>query len=251
MDLELSDKIALITGSSSGLGLCIARTLHNEGCHIILNGRCRRRLAAAATEFSERIDRILGDVTSPDNASEIVRKIKRKYNRLDVLICNVGSGSSVAPGLETPDEWRRMFDLNFFSATNIIEHARPIMRVHGGNIVCISSICGIEILGAPLTYSCAKASLNHYIKGCSRPFAKDGIRINAVAPGNLLFPGSVWDNNLKEQPDTVKTMLEKEVSLSRLGKPEEVSRLVSFLASPTSSFCTGAVFTSDGGQLRS
>ncbi len=251
MDLELKSKVAFISGSSSGLGLDIARELHLEGCHVIINGRNNNTLNKALETFDGRADAISGDITEYNNCFDIAKKIEEDYGQLNILICNLGNGSSVPPGEEKPNEWERIFNLNFFSTTNLIESTKNLMIKTGGNIVCISSICGSEILGAPLTYSCAKAALNHYVRGISRPLAKKNIRINAVAPGNLLFPGSVWDTKLNDDTVSVNSMLEREVSLSRLGRPEEISKLVVFLSSSVSSFSTGEIYVVDGGQVRS
>jgi 3-oxoacyl-[acyl-carrier protein] reductase len=251
MEMSLDSKVALVTGSSAGLGLEIARTLYQEGCFVLLNGTHNAKLNEALSPFKKRGGSMHGDVTSPQICTEIIKKIEMQYGRLDILVCNVGNGSSTQPGKETRDEWRRMFDLNFFSATNIIEAAQPLMEKTGGSIVCVSSICGSEILGAPLTYSCAKAALNHYVRGIARPLAKKNIRINAVAPGNMLFEGSTWEKKLAQNEEAVADMLNKEVSLARFGKPEEISNLIAFLCSPLSAFTTGAHFIVDGGQVRS
>jgi 3-oxoacyl-[acyl-carrier protein] reductase len=120
----------------------------------------------------------------------------------------------------------------------------------GSAIICISSICGLAALGAPVTYSAAKAALNATVKGLARPLAKEGIRINAVAPGNILFPGGTWDRKLQEDKDGVEAMLTREVALGRLGTPGEIAGLVTFLASPRAGFITGAIYVADGGQLR-
>mgnify|MGYP000437774066 CR=1 FL=1 len=250
LDLKLSSKVVLVTGSSSGLGLAIARTLHEEGCNVIINGRSPSALAAALASFEGRVTAVVGDVTSNEDCQNIAKEIESKFSKLDILICNVGSGSSVPPGEEDPAEWGRMFGLNFFSATNMIEASKRLFS-DGGSIVCVSSICGLEVLGAPLTYSSAKAALNHYVKGIARPLAEQNIRVNAIAPGNLLFEGSVWEKKIKENETQVKSMLEREVSLSRLGNLEEIAKFVTFLSSPVSSFSTGQIYVVDGGQVRS
>lgn len=104
--------------------------------------------------------------------------------------------------------------------------------------------------GAPVTYSAAKAALHAYVRGIARPFGLDAIRINAVAPGNILSDDSVWRRKLNEDPDSVDEMLERDVALRRLGTTREVADLVAFLASPRSGFATGCVWTLDGGQVR-
>jgi 3-oxoacyl-[acyl-carrier protein] reductase len=249
MQLDISEKVALVTGSSKGIGWAIAQTLHAEGCRVVLNGRNEADLTAATTQLNESIG-VVGDVTDPVEAQRIVSEVLRTFGRLDILVCNVGSGRSVPPGNETVGEWQRVFALNLWSTTNIVEAARDALAVSKGAIVCISSICGLEVIsGAPVTYSAAKAALHAYVRGIARPLGKQGVRINAVAPGNILFDGSVWSRKLAEDTKAVQAMLTKEVALGSLGTPADVANLVTYLASSRSGFATGGVWTLDGGQV--
>ena len=110
-----------------------------------------------------------------------------------------------------------------------LENTKKMISKNTGSIVCISSICGIDYVdGAPITYSVAKAALNHYIKLSSRIFANDGIRINGVAPGNILFENSVWDKKLKKDKKAVTSLLNKNVAMKRLGTIDEISAVVAF-----------------------
>lgn len=251
MNFDLGGKSVLVTGSSKGIGLAIAEALYTEGCRVALNGRSAGPLEAAAAQLLGSIA-IAGDVTVSAEAQRVVDYAAAKLGGLDILVCNVGSGRSVPPGGETPDEWNRVFALNLWSATNTIEAARETLIASGGVIVCISSICGLEVIpGAPVTYSAAKAALNAYVRGIARPLGQSGVRINAVAPGNILFDGSVWERKLAEDKHAVEIMLQREVSLGSLGTPAAVADLVTYLVSPRSSFATGQVWTLDGGQTRS
>ena len=251
MQLDLSGKTALVTGSSKGIGWVIAQMLHSEGCRVVLNGRNAADLTAATDQLIGSMG-VVGDVTQPADARHIVAEVVRTFGQLDILVCNVGSGRSVSPGSETADEWQRVFALNLWSTTNSVEAARDALAVSKGVIVCVSSICGLEVIpGAPVTYSAAKAALHAYVRGIARPLGKLGVRINAVAPGNILFEGSVWSRKLAEDAGAVQAMLEKEVSLGCLGSPIDVANLAAYLASPRSGFATGGVWTLDGGQIHS
>ena len=249
MQLDLSGKVALITGSSKGIGLAIAHTLQAEGCRVALNGRNEASLSAATAQLVGSIG-VLGDVTEPAKARQLVAEVLKTFGRFDILVCNVGSGRSVLPGNETADEWQRVFALNLWSTTNIVEAAGDALIASKGAIVCISSICGLEVIpGAPITYSAAKAALNAYVRGIARPLGQQGVRINAVAPGNILFDGSVWSRKLAEDASMVKAMLAKKVALGSFGTTSDVASLVAYLASPRSAFATGGVWTLDGGQV--
>jgi len=250
MDLQLAGKTTLITGSSRGIGLAIASALHAEGCKVVLNSRSESDLTAAVASLPGALAAV-GDMADPIGAQGVVSHAMAQLGKLDVLVCNVGGGRSVSPGQETAAEWQRVFALNLWSATNTIEAAREALAMSRGSIVCISSICGLEVVpGAPVTYSAAKAALHAYVRGVARPFGQEGIRINAVAPGNILFDGSVWSRKLSEDAKSVQDMLSSNVALSKLGTPEDVARLVTYLASPVSGFATGAIWTLDGGQVR-
>jgi 3-oxoacyl-[acyl-carrier protein] reductase len=251
MQLNLAGKTALITGSSKGIGFAIAQTLHAEGCKVALNSRNSEQLADATSQLPGSIG-LIGDLTQAVNAQRIVSETIKSFGNLDILVCSVGSGKSVPPGEETPEEWQRVFALNLWSTTNTVAAARDYMTGTKGVIICISSICGLEVIaGAPVTYSAAKAALHSYVRGIARPLGRQGIRINAIAPGNILFDGSVWSQKLSENAPAVQSMLERDVALVNLGKPQDVASLVAYLSSDHASFASGAIWTLDGGQVRS
>jgi 3-oxoacyl-[acyl-carrier protein] reductase len=253
VQLQLQGKSVLVTGSSKGIGRAIAEAFLAEGAEVAFNGRNADELERiVAAQAGGKAIAIRGDVSKPDQARAVIEQVLAVFGKLDVLVCNVGSGRSVSPGKETHEEWLRVFDLNLWSSTNMVEAGRNALAKSGGAIVCISSVCGQElVLGAPLTYSAAKAALNAYVRGISRPLGKQGVRINAIAPGNILFEGSVWQRKLNEDAAAVEQMLARDVALTRLGAPLDVANLALWLASPVASFCTGSIFVVDGGQVRS
>lgn len=250
MQPEFSGKRALVTGASRGIGHEIAAHLIAQGCGVVTNARGAQELEATARALGAVA--VSGDVTSVTEAGRVVSAAVQALGGLDVLICNVGSGRSVPPGEETAEEWQRVFAVNLWSAINTIAAAREYLAATGGAVVCISSICGLEVVsGAPVTYSAAKAALHAYVRGMARPLGLLGVRINAVAPGNIWFEGSTWARKQADQPGAVQAMLERDVALRRLGTAREVADLVCYLASPRAAFATGAIWTLDGGQVHS
>lgn len=216
-----------------------------------LNSRHADQLASVAASMPGSVC-VAGDMSQPVDAIRVVEESRIALGQLDILVCNVGSGRSVPPGEETFDEWQRVFATNFWSTTNTVEFARDALAASRGVIVCISSICGLEVVpGAPVTYSAAKAALHAYVRGIARPLGAQGVRINAVAPGNILFEDSVWARKLTVDAKGVQAMLERDVSLGRLGTAQDVAELAAFLASKRSGFATGSVWQLDGGQIHS
>ncbi len=248
---NIKNKIILITGSSRGIGKYISLKLSKNGALVILNSRNKKELDNIAKEIPNSFS-VSGDVCDPRQCELIIEKIISKFGRLDGLVCNVGSGKSVKPGYEYNEEWKRIFDMNFFSCTNIIEASKKYLADKDSSIVCISSICGMETIPfAPITYSVAKSALNAYVASIAKPLSKQKIRINAIAPGNILFEGSTWDVKYKKNPENIKIMLKEKVPLEKFGEPSDVADLVLYLISPISKFCTGSIFKIDGGQTNS
>ena len=246
-------KSVLVTGSSRGIGKVIAESFLAMGAHVAFNGRNQDSLSSIVSSHnSENCIAVRGDVSMPDTAQLVIDKVLDSFGQLDILVCNVGSGRSVSPGSESHDEWLRVFEQNFWSTTNIVQASKEALFKSKGCIVCISSICGQEVIpGAPVTYSSAKAALNAYVRGIARPFGQHGVRINAISPGNILFDESVWQSRLIQDPNSVQEMLDRETSLGTLGSPSDVSNLVLWLCSPNATFCTGNIYVVDGGQVRS
>jgi len=253
MDLQLRGKSVLVTGSTRGIGFAIANAFLAEGADVAFNSRTVTNLKdCVAPTYLGRAISAPGDVSDPEQANRVIEHVLSEFSKIDVLICNVGGGRSVSPGMETYCEWNKVFGLNLWSATNVVEAATMSLVSTGGTIVCISSICGYEFVpGAPITYSVAKAALHAYVRGISRPLGRKGVRINAIAPGNILFDGSVWQQKLEVEPLAVQEMLQRHVSLTRLGTAQEIANLAVWLCSPFASFCTGSIFVADGGQVHS
>jgi 3-oxoacyl-[acyl-carrier protein] reductase len=249
MKVNLKGKNALVTGSSDGIGFYIAKQLHQNGCNVVINGRNKAKLNLAKKKLNVP-DAIQGDLTNLNDTKKLIKKFKKKYNRLDILVCNVGSGKSIKKKLDI-EEWNRLFKLNFWSTVNIINSAETLLVKSKSSIICVSSICGLEhVPGAPIPYSVAKSALNSYVLNQSKMFGKYKIRINAIAPGNIIFDSSTWQKKIKAAPNRIKKYIKENVSLNILGKPNDISNLVVYLASDDAKYITGSIFKVDGGQIR-
>ena len=250
MDLRLKNKRVLITGGSKGIGKDIARNLNSLDCKVAICSRNKENLDKV--DFLKKEFKFEADVTIPEEAKHLVESAILQLGGIDVLICNVGNGKSAPPGKEKHLDWEKSMSENLYSTTNMVEFTKEHLSSSKGNILCISSICGIESLkGAPITYSVAKSALNSYIRAISLPLSELNIRINGIAPGNILFKDSSWETKIKKNKDAVEGMINKEVPLKKFGELKDISSLASFLISDVSSFATGSVWILDGGQVRS
>jgi 3-oxoacyl-[acyl-carrier protein] reductase len=256
VDLELADKVVCVTGSTRGIGRAIAEVFLREGAKVAISGRTRQDLDRTFSDLTQRwnADRILAvqaDLISEQEIQRCIATIEQQWNALDILVANVGSGSGKTGWDVGAQEWDRLLNLNLVGGAQVARFAMPLMRAsRSGCVVFLSSLAGAEILPAPVPYTCAKAGVIALTKALSRLLASDGIRVNAVAPGNILFKNGVWQRKLDADPDQVHAYINSEVPLKRMGKPEEVANAVAFLASPRASFITGVTLFIDGGQAR-
>ena len=249
MNISFKNKLILITGSTQGIGFETGKALLNLGANVIFNSRTNNLKQLKKVKQSQ-LNHIVADVSDYYEAKNLLKKIRKDYGLLNHIVCNVGNGSSVNIQKGSFAEINDMMQKNLFSSTNIISQAPDFMDKENGSIVCISSICGFENLGAPPGYQVAKAALNMYVASIAKNLYDKKIRINAVAPGNIIFEGSVWEDKINKNNKKVLEMLENDVIMKRLGTPAEISNFVIFLLSNFSSFATGKTFIVDGGQTK-
>ena len=263
MDLQLKDKRALVTGSTSGIGAEIARMLAHEGVRVIVHGRDRARAEAVVTEIEakgHRADMALGDLMTADGIEAVIETTNRALGGLDILVNNAGGSNSrnAAGWFETPlDEWTESYRQNALPAVRLAQAFVPAMRDRGwGRVIQISSRNAISAYAQFGPYGAAKAALNNLTLSLSKALAGTGVTSNGIMPGLIYTPlVEPWfkalamnlgsDDPKVGQDFALKNVLQQTVS--RLGQPRDIAAAVCFIASPLSDFMTGTTFRIDGG----
>ena len=257
MDLGLTDKVAVITGSSRGLGLASARALVAEGCRVVLCARGAETLAEAALEVEAAARRpnmiavVQADVSTAAGIELVMDRTADRFGGLDILVNNVGRAAGSDLLGTTDAEWQAAFDETLFPAIRASRLAVPHMKQRGGgSIVMIASIYGREA-GGRMTYNAVKAAEISLAKALAGQLAPANIRVNSVAPGSIMFAGGSWHRRQQTDPQGIAEMIKRELPFGRFGRPEEVGHVVAFLASPRASWISGASIVVDGCQSRS
>jgi 3-oxoacyl-[acyl-carrier protein] reductase len=249
MYLGLKDRVAIVTGGTRGIGLATAKALSVEGCHVAVCGRTQESLQAAETEG---LFAYAADLNNEQQTTAFVDSVYEKFGRIDILVNNAG-GSLGGGGFpaSTLDQWRQVMEINLFAALVASKAAVPYMQNRQwGRIIHISSIWGKEG-GGGAAYNAAKAALISLSKAMARDLAKDGILVNTVAPGSVLFSGGGWAKRQQADPEAIAAFVKRDLPFGRFGSPEEVARTVVFLASEAASLVAGACLVVDGGQSHS
>ncbi len=257
MNLDLSDRIAVVTGGSRGLGLASAHALAAEGCRVCICARGEERLHAAVSELTasagapERVLGVQADVSTAAGVQRVMESAVARFGGLDILVNNVGRAAGTDLVGTSDGEWQAAFDETLFPAIRASRLAVPEMvRRGGGAIVMIASIWGRES-GGRMTYNAVKAAEISLAKSLAQQLAPDNIRVNSVAPGSILFPGGSWDRRQQAEPEAIAAFVSRELPFGRFGRSEEVGAAVAFLASPRASWISGVCLPVDGCQSRS
>lgn len=242
----MSNKIALVTGSSRGIGAAIAVCLAKDGYDVVINYLNRKDKALCVLEQVEALGRrgiiVQADVSDREQVNKMFEKVRQELGNVDLLVSNAGIAGMKQIQDLTAERWHEFFAVNVDGAFNTIQNALPNMLAeHKGCIITISSMWGLRGASCESAYSATKAALIGLSRSLANELAPSGIRVNCVAPG------VINTDMLDELPEEIMDTLAEETPLRRLGTPEDIASLVSFLASDEASFITGQVITSDGG----
>lgn len=257
MDLKLSGKTIFIAGASRGIGLGIAEACLAEGANVALTARSPDplRAAAAALEARYGAGRVwsqAGDMRETETIQNALGGAEKALGPLWGAVANVGIHPCPRGYDVADDVWDAGFAQNLDSAYRLARETLKRLVPRGeGSFVFISSMAGVDSVGAPLTYGVSKAAINHLTKDLSRFTGASNVRVNAIAPGYIKFPGGEWESRLAgPESDYWRAMVEREIPLKRFGTVEEVASIVALALSPIASFVHGAVILVDGGQSR-
>ena len=242
------EKIALVTGSSRGIGRAIARELAREGWKVCINYRVRRDCAESLLEeisaFGGEAMIYGADVSHREEVNAMVAAIKANWGAVSLLVNNAGVAGQALFQDVTDELWHRYFSVNVDGAFHAIQAVLPpMLREHAGCIINVSSMWGLRGASCEVTYSCTKAALIAMSRSLALELAPTNIRVNCIAPG------VIKTDMLDALPAEVLPQLAEETPLRRLGTPEDIAHLAVFLASDKSSFITGQVITADGGFI--
>ncbi len=253
MDLRLAGKVALVTGSSRGIGRGIASRLVEEGADVVYCARSADALedAVAGAPGPGGAYGVVADVSSEAGAAAVVAAAVSVFGGLDIVVNNVGgSGARSFEDMDAPD-LEDVLGKNLFPALRVSRAALPALRERGGGVVAmIASIWGREAGGGP-AYNVAKAAEISLAKAMAGSLAGEGIRVFSVAPGSTLFPGGSWERRLRDDPEGMAAFVERELPWGRFGTVDEIADVVAFLVSERASWVVGTCVTIDGGQSRS
>jgi NAD(P)-dependent dehydrogenase (short-subunit alcohol dehydrogenase family) len=246
---RLNDKIAVITGGTSGIGLATAQRFVDEGAQVFVMGRRQSELDKAKALIGDGLITVAGDITNGADLDRLFATVLDQAGGLDILVANSGRVEPEELGKITEENFDRTFELNARATLFTVQKALPLIR-NGGSVILVGSIAGYMGIPGYSTYSATKAALRSYTRTWTKEFNDRGIRFNTLSPGPVDTPIMDGQADSVEAANEIKAQFAAAVPLNRLGRPEEIASAALFLASDDSSFVAGAELSVDGGMAQ-
>ena len=245
---RLDGKVAIVTGGGSGIGQGIAVLFAKEGADVVIIGRRKEVLEETCKLEPNKISYVEGDITKEESIKNLVEYVNKKFGKLDILVNNAGVSSPATIKDLNMSIYDKIFDLDVRALVNLTIECLPLLIKSKGNILNISSVVSKLCANGLSIYSGAKAAINNFTKCWALELAKDGVRVNAIAPGAIetsIFNSS--GRNTEEKVNKYKSIILEGIPCGRFGTPEEVANLALFLVSNEASYITGSIYNVDGG----
>jgi NAD(P)-dependent dehydrogenase (short-subunit alcohol dehydrogenase family) len=247
---KLEGKVAVITGGNSGIGLATAERFVSEDAYVFINGRRQSELDAAVKKIGKSISGIQGDVSNLADLDRLYATVKEQKGRIDILFANAGVGELVPLGEISEAHFDKTFRINVKGVLFTVQKALPLFQDGGGSIILNASIASSKGAEALSVYSATKAAIRSFARTWTVELKHRKIRVNAISPGPIDTPGFNGLALSEEQIEQFKTSIVSTMPMGRMGSPDEVAKVVSFLASDDSSFITGIELFVDGGMAQ-
>lgn len=246
---RLKDKVAVITGGNSGMGLATAQRFVAEGAYVFITGRRQSELDAAVKQISRNITGVRGDVSNLADLDRLYAKVKEQKGRIDILFANAGVGEFAPLGTITEAHFDKIFSINVKGLLFTVQKALPLFQ-DGSSIILNASVGASKGVGATSVYSASKAAIRSFARTWTVDLKHRKIRVNTISPGPIDTP--IFDSiaQTEKEINQIKANLVAAVPIGRMGSPDEIAKAVSFLASDDSSYITGIELCVDGGMAQ-
>ena len=244
---RLDGKVAIVTGGGTGIGKGITVLFAKEGADVVIIGRRKEVLEETCKLNPSKISYIVGDITKEESIKNLIEYVNKKFGKLDILVNNAGVSTFAPLKNLNMSIYDKIFDLDVRALVNLTIECLPLLIKSKGNILNISSVVSKLCATGLSIYSGAKAAINNFTKCWALELAKDGVRVNAIAPGAIETSIFNSSGNTEEKVNKYKSIILEGIPYGRFGTPEEVANLALFLVSNEASYITGSIYNVDGG----